>query len=68
MSKAKTEELKKHTLNLRDGDMEQLAILFPKHSPSVMARKIISKFIDRTMVEMEGNEDLNKVLDSELPE
>ena len=48
MARNKTEELKKHTLNLRDGDMEALAALFPKFHPSVMVRKIVSKFIDRS--------------------
>lgn len=46
MARTKTEKLKKHTLNLRDGDMEALATLFPRFHPSVMVRKIVSKFID----------------------
>ena len=48
MARKKVEELKKHTLNLRDGDMEALAELFPRFNPSVMVRKIVSKFIDQT--------------------
>lgn len=48
MARKKVEELKKHTLNLRDGDMEALAELFPRYNPSVMVRKIVSKFIDQT--------------------
>ena len=48
MARKKVEELKKHTLNLRDGDMEALAALFPRFNPSVMVRKIVSKFIDQT--------------------
>lgn len=47
MARVKTEELKKHTLNLREGDMEALAVLFPRFHPSVMVRKIVSKFVDR---------------------
>lgn len=47
MAKARGEELQKHTLNLRKGDMEALEALFPRYQPSVMARTIISKFIDK---------------------
>lgn len=47
MGRPKTEELKKHTLNLRDGDMETLAALFPRFHPSVMVRRIVSKFVDK---------------------
>lgn len=49
MARMKTEELKKHTLNLRDGDMEKLTALFPSVQSSVMVRKIISRFIDKQM-------------------
>lgn len=48
MARVKSEELKKHTLNLRDGDMEALAELFPRFHPSVMVRRIVSKFVDRS--------------------
>ena len=48
MARKKVEELKKHTLNLREGDMEALAELFPRFNPSVMVRKIVSRFIDQT--------------------
>jgi len=48
MARRKSEALKKHTLNLREGDMEALAELFPRFNPSVMVRKIVSKFIDTT--------------------
>jgi hypothetical protein len=48
MGRPKTDvDLHKHTLNLRQGDMEALAALFPKHHPSVMVRKIVSKFVDQ---------------------
>lgn len=48
MPRKKVEDLKKHTLNLRAGDMQALQELFPRHDPSVMVRKIISKFVDQT--------------------
>lgn len=47
MARKKVEELRKHTLNLREGDMEALKELFPKYDPSVMVRRIVSKFIDK---------------------
>ena len=53
MSRQKTEELKKHTLNLRDGDVETIAHLFPNKSPSVVIRKIISKFVDSCLAGQE---------------
>ncbi len=48
MARIKDEDLQKHTLNLRKGDIEQLGLLFPKVAPSVIARQIISRFIDQT--------------------
>lgn len=48
MARPKVEELHKHTLNLRAGDMQALEELFPNLPPSIMARKIISRFIDKT--------------------
>jgi hypothetical protein len=48
MARVKTEELTKHTLNLRTGDMEALDALFPRHAPSVIVRQIVSKFVYRT--------------------
>lgn len=51
MARKKTDTLQKHTLNLRAGDMEQLRALFPAQEPSVMVRKIVSGFIDRTLRE-----------------
>ena len=48
MAKPKTEELQKHTLNLRAGDLDALASLFPGKSPTVMLRRIVSRFIDKT--------------------
>ena len=49
MARAKTEDLHKHTLNLRAGDMEKLAQLFPSRAPAVVIRMMVSKFIDRSM-------------------
>lgn len=49
MAKIKEEELHKHTLNLRKGDMEALETLFPKFPPSVMVRRIVSRFVDKTV-------------------
>lgn len=54
MARKKVEELTKHTLNLRTGDMEELAVLFPRVSPSVMVRRIVSKFIDSTVATQEN--------------
>jgi len=50
MVKHKVEELHKHTLNLRAGDMEAIAQLFPGKSPSVIIRRIISRYVDRASV------------------
>ena len=58
MARSKTEELKKHTLNLREGDMEALAELFPKFQPSVMVRRIVSKFVDQVRNVPEEDVDL----------
>lgn len=48
MARRKTEELHKHTLNLRAGDMEKIASLFPQQSASYIIRRLISKFVDKT--------------------
>ena len=47
MGRPKTNDLQKHTLNLRAGDMKRLGELFPNRSPSVMIRRLVSTFIDR---------------------
>lgn len=44
-----SEPLQKHTMNLRSGDMDKLRSLFPGMEPSVVARQIISRFIDKTL-------------------
>jgi hypothetical protein len=48
VARKKVEDLQKHTLNLRAGDMKKLEELFPRFGASVMVRKIVSKFIDQT--------------------
>lgn len=48
MARTKVEDLQKHTLNLRAGDMKALEELFPNRGASVMVRKIVSKFVDQT--------------------
>jgi hypothetical protein len=57
MARPKVEELQKHTLNLRKGDMEALDELFPKYPSSVMVRRIISKFVDKVRSVPENNLD-----------
>lgn len=61
MAKAKVESLKKHTLNLREGDMEALALLFPRYQPSVMVRRIVSKFIDKANDVETNDPDLDNI-------
>ncbi len=46
MPRNKVEELQKHTLNLRAGDMEAIQELIPKKPASVVVRRVISKFVD----------------------
>lgn len=58
MAKPRVEELKKHTLNLRAGDMEALQQLFPKYPASTMVRQVISKFVDRIRNVPEENVDI----------
>ena len=43
---SKAIDLQKHTLNLRQGDFEKMAHLFPDVGPSV-AVTLISKFVDK---------------------
>lgn len=44
----KASELKKHTLNLRDGDYEKLQSMFPDFGAGPIIRQLVSAFIDRT--------------------
>ena len=46
----KNVDLKKHTLNLREGDFDQMALLFPKLGGSVAIRTLISNFVDKAKV------------------
>lgn len=48
MARPKTEDLQKHTLNLRKGDVEAIRALFPRKDATVVIRRIISKFVDKT--------------------
>lgn len=63
MAKPKQEELQKHTLNLRRGDMDALAVLFPRSSPSVMIRRLVSRYIDRVSAVKEEQVELGKPID-----
>ena len=47
MARPKTEDLQKHTLNLRSGDLAAIKALCPRQDPSVMVRRIVSKFVDK---------------------
>lgn len=53
----KSEDLQKHTLNLRAGDMEKLRDFFPDIPPSNMIRTIISRYVD----DLEGQRQPPKV-------
>jgi hypothetical protein len=44
---AKNEELTKHTLHLRAGDMDRLKALFPDIGASLVIRKLVINFLDR---------------------
>lgn len=48
MSRPKTEDLQKHTLNLRKGDVDAIRALFPRKDATVVIRRIVSKFVDKT--------------------
>jgi len=43
----KREGLQKHTLHLREGDMERLRSLYPEVGASLVIRKLVSTFLDR---------------------
>lgn len=49
-----TDELQKHTLNLRAGDIEKIEALFPGKAPSTIVRTLISKFVDKSMAVREN--------------
>jgi hypothetical protein len=43
----KTEELRKKTLNFREGDFEKMGQLFPDLGASAAIRRLISRFVDK---------------------
>jgi hypothetical protein len=47
MSKSKDTDLQKHTLNLRAGDYDKMAELFPQQGAGPMIRQLVSNFIDK---------------------
>jgi hypothetical protein len=48
MTRKSEEPLQKHTLLLYEGDYERLQTMYPDIGASVVIRKIIRDFIDRT--------------------
>lgn len=58
----KTENLQKHTLNLRAGDVDELARLFPRHQTSVLIRTLVSNFVDK-VASSEPSSEINIKLD-----
>lgn len=48
-----SENLKKHTLNLREGDYERLQSLYPELGAAVVIRKLVSNYLDRDKVEID---------------
>ena len=48
----KNEDLQKHTLNLRAGDMERIRDFFPEIPASNIVRQVISRYVDN----IEGQE------------
>ncbi len=47
MGISKNVDLKKHTLNLREGDFDRMALLFPKLGGSVAIRTLVSNYVDK---------------------
>ena len=47
MARPKIEDLQKHTMNLRRGDMEAISHLFPGKPPNIIIRRLVSKFVDQ---------------------
>jgi hypothetical protein len=43
---AKSEDLQKHTLNLRAGDVDKLRDFFPDIPPTNLIRTIVSRYVD----------------------
>ncbi len=42
----KSEDLQKHTLNLRAGDVDKLRDFFPEIPPTNLIRQIVSRYVD----------------------
>ena len=55
MPAKKSEDLQKHTLNLRAGDFDRLGELLPELGPSGARRRIISSLIDKHHKSVAGN-------------
>lgn len=47
MAKSKNTDLIKKTLNLREGDFEKMANLFPHIGGSIAIRQLVSTFVDK---------------------
>lgn len=47
MARPRRNDLQKVTLNLREGDMDKLAELFPDLGSGPAARQLISAFVDK---------------------
>lgn len=47
MATPKNPDLVKKTLNIREGDFEKMAALFPRTSPSIAIRELISAFVNK---------------------
>ena len=49
----KSEDLQKHTLNLRSGDYERLQSLYPNLGAAVVIRQLVSNYLDRDKSEID---------------
>lgn len=47
MPRPKIEGLQKHTLNLREGDIQALRELMPNREPTAVIRQLVSNFVDK---------------------
>lgn len=67
MARKSVDDLKKHTLNLRAGDIDTLAQLFPRQNPSVIVRNLVSKYVDamlRSRIPQGAIEQVSETLES----
>lgn len=51
MARPKRNDLQKVTLNIREGDMEKMAQLFPDLGAGPAVRQLISAFVDKHFVQ-----------------